>query len=132
MAVIGVFSPTIFQMIYGATEMHCRPCHHTQDPSCQTCRFITPHPTKDPVYMQRTKPFMYLCVIILVLTYAIGLWFTLRTHTDKIYAPSKKSSKKKKRKQLLRFFRPHPESSNNQSVPVVDSSPSLPNLAQSK
>lgn len=97
MAVIGVFSPTIFQMIYGSTEMHCHPCHNiSADSKCQKCIFVQPHPTKDPVYMNRTRPFMYVCTAALILTYAIGLWFTLRTHTKKIYAPQKKKRKRKR------------------------------------
>lgn len=52
---------------------------------CGSCHFSQPHPTKDPLYNTSTKPLMYLCASVLLLVYAIGLWFTLRTHSKQIY-----------------------------------------------
>ena len=54
-----------------------------------------PHPTEDPVYLSSTRPLMYICATILVLTYAIGLWFTLGTHSKRIYG--KKKSRRRQR-----------------------------------
>jgi Ca2+:H+ antiporter len=59
---------------------------------CHSCRYRQPHPTLDPIYINYTRPLMYRCATALVLVYAIGLWFTLRTHAKRIY-PSEKPKK---------------------------------------
>jgi Ca2+:H+ antiporter len=60
MSVLGVFSPTIFQMIYGSLEMRCKPCPEVLSGSetCSQCVSIPLHPSKDPIYMEYTRPFM--------------------------------------------------------------------------
>jgi Ca2+:H+ antiporter len=60
---------------------------------CKRCTITSPHPTLDPIYQSSTKPLMYFCTFVLFLTYAIGLLFTLGTHTHKIYP--KKNGKKR-------------------------------------
>ncbi|KAJ2993684.1 hypothetical protein HDV02_002178 [Globomyces sp. JEL0801] len=103
-AVIAVFTPTVFQNIHGTFQFDCESCP-IDDPSndaidilksCRSCRIYQPHPTEDPIYMKSTRPLMYICAVVLVLTYAIGLWFTLRTHAHRIY-PSKKRHIRKQR-----------------------------------
>lgn len=66
-----------------------------------------PHPTEDPVYLSSTRPLMYICATILVLTYAIGLWFTLGTHSKRIYG------KKKPRRRQRRIPSLHIETEQN-------------------
>jgi Ca2+:H+ antiporter len=102
-SVIGVFTPTIFQNIHGSYHFDCQDCPKTLNPNdmvmtggkaCRSCRIYQPHPTEDPIYQSHTRPLMYICTVVLLLTYAIGLYFTLGSHLHKIY-PKKKPSKKK-------------------------------------
>jgi Ca2+:H+ antiporter len=104
-SVIGVFTPTIFQNIHGTYQFDCMDCpannvlnkNHivfSDGKSCRSCRIYQPHPTQDPIYQTMTRPLMYICTVVLLLTYAIGLYFTLGTHLDQIY-PKKKPSKKR-------------------------------------
>jgi Ca2+:H+ antiporter len=97
-AVICVFTPTIFQNIHGTYQFECKSCPidtliHPPASSCRNCMIKQPHPTEDPIYLTSTRPLMYICAVVLVLTYAIGLLFTLRTHSHKIYGPKKKRKK---------------------------------------
>ncbi|KAJ3058364.1 hypothetical protein HK102_010536, partial [Quaeritorhiza haematococci] len=115
MALIGAFTPTLFQEVYGTFELRCGECPasiFTPPPSshgvdatgnfstavgadstaaaamllaCKGCRYTQPHPTLDPIYKKHTRPLMYFCAVCLVMTYGIGLWFTLRTHAKRIY-----------------------------------------------
>ncbi|KAJ3274218.1 hypothetical protein HDV01_003291 [Terramyces sp. JEL0728] len=90
-AVVGVFTPTLFQNIHGTYEFICKSCPASdKGHSCKDCRIYQPHPTADPIYKSSTRPLMYICAVILLLTYAIGLWFTLRTHAAHIYPEKKK------------------------------------------
>ena len=98
-AVICVFTPTIYQNIHGSYQFECRSCPSdaltlATPSSCRNCKIKQPHPTEDPIYLTSTRPLMYICAVVLVLTYAIGLLFTLRTHNDRIYGPKKKKQKK--------------------------------------
>ncbi|KAI8912560.1 Sodium/calcium exchanger protein-domain-containing protein [Gorgonomyces haynaldii] len=106
LATIGVFTPTIFQHLYGTVEFHCEVCPTVDaaDLDCKRCRFVSPHPTKDPIYAIATKPLMYFCAAVLVLAYSIGLWFTLRTHTSKIYPKKKKRTQTMRRNETGRPF----------------------------
>ncbi|KAJ8329144.1 hypothetical protein QVD99_004849 [Batrachochytrium dendrobatidis] len=103
-AVIGVFTPTLFQTIYGSVQIYCSDCHvrgsnlaqtivtmasDSTNSSCRQCSISKVPPSRDHVYLTSTKPLMYFCAIVLVLTYAVGLWFSLGTHASKIY-PKKK------------------------------------------
>jgi Ca2+:H+ antiporter len=111
-SVIGVFTPTIFQSIHGTYQFDCMDCptskgvnkNHivfSDGKSCRSCRIYQPHPTEDPIYQTMTRPLMYICTVVLLLTYAIGLYFTLGTHLDQIY-PKKKRSKKRKQPVLIK------------------------------
>jgi Ca2+:H+ antiporter len=103
-SVIGVFTPTIFQNIHGSYHFDCQECPKTTrmedvvsstgGKACRSCRIYQPRPREDPIYQSHTKPLMYICAVVLLLTYAIGLYFTLGTHLHKIY-PKMKPSKKK-------------------------------------
>ncbi|EPY54047.1 calcium permease [Schizosaccharomyces cryophilus OY26] len=79
-AVLGVFAPTMLFQIYGSFRLECTSC----GPECQTCtkRFVL---LNDSFYQERVCPFTYFCAVLLVLAYAIGLWFTLRTHAAHIW-----------------------------------------------
>ncbi|KAH9248116.1 calcium/proton exchanger [Batrachochytrium salamandrivorans] len=107
-AVIGVFTPTLFQTIYGSVQINCSDCHiksakaaqamlHASsdptDSNCRRCSITKVPPSKDHVYITSTQPLMYFCAVILVLAYAVGLWFSLGTHASKIYPKKKPKSK---------------------------------------
>ncbi|KAJ3075264.1 hypothetical protein HDU98_008740 [Podochytrium sp. JEL0797] len=104
MAILGVFSPTFFQSVYGTFEMQCADCPNvgfglggSLDASrlpihCRRCRYRQPHATDDPIYNNNTRTLVVFCSIVLVLIYAIGLLFTLRTHSKNIYPPEPKKA----------------------------------------
>ncbi|KAJ3220035.1 hypothetical protein HK099_004479 [Clydaea vesicula] len=108
MALIGAFTPTFFQQIYGSFELRCGSCPVSSLPlsgevsvtalNCKNCHYTQPHATSDPLFESKTKPLMYICAVVLLnfkkLTYAIGLWFTLRTHSKRIYQNSSEKAAK--------------------------------------
>ena len=95
-SIIGVFTPTVFQYFHGTQHIDCQDCQSSLSGSagllrlnsCKSCRIYQPHPTEDPIYQIKTRPLMYICATVLVMTYAVGLLFTLRTHAHKIYGHS--------------------------------------------
>ncbi|TPX36249.1 hypothetical protein SmJEL517_g01445 [Synchytrium microbalum] len=104
-SLIGAFAPTIFQEIYGTFELRCQNCPTSTTSvvaqevgglTCHQCTYAQPHPTLDPIYKTRTRPLMFACAMALVLTYLVGLWFTLRTHSDNIYPTKKKRHQRSK------------------------------------
>ncbi|TIA71786.1 hypothetical protein E3P91_02391 [Wallemia ichthyophaga] len=66
MAIIGTLTPTLFYQTYGITQLHVDP--HT-----------------DSFYQENVKHLMYFCAAVLVLSYLVGLWFSLRTHASQIW-----------------------------------------------
>jgi Ca2+:H+ antiporter len=101
----------------GSRELRCDGCPNitavgenlasTASLVCKSCFFVQPHPTTDPLYQSSTKYLMYICSSVLVLVYAIGLWFTLRyvlrligarTHSKQIYD---RQNQLKKRQETL-------------------------------
>ncbi|KAI9340923.1 hypothetical protein BDR26DRAFT_802538, partial [Obelidium mucronatum] len=99
MAILGAFGPTFFQGVYGTFELQCVDCPTGSDfprnpLNCRQCRNHQPHPTEDPIYIGHTRPLMYICATVLILMYAIGLLFTLRTHSKNIYPTEPKKKRK--------------------------------------
>ncbi|KAJ1563848.1 hypothetical protein HK405_000541, partial [Cladochytrium tenue] len=98
MALIGAFGPTLFHEVYGTFELVCNECPLPvagSDPiesggtvarSCSSCRYHHLSPAADPVYVTYTRPLVYISSAALVLVYAVGLLFTLRTHAKRIYS----------------------------------------------
>ncbi|KTW28023.1 calcium/proton exchanger [Pneumocystis carinii B80] len=85
-AVIGAFAPTLFYQIYGTYELKCSPCSSSKYIyNCQRCKFDQSYAPDDPFYKNSVKPFTYICALTLILSYLIGLWFTLRTHAAMIW-----------------------------------------------
>ncbi|KAJ1303135.1 hypothetical protein OPQ81_011335 [Rhizoctonia solani] len=94
MAIIGVVCPTLFYQTYGNFQLVCDGCP-TPLPgealpadapwTCNHCRYEHPDPTSDPFYQTTVKHLMYFCAAILLLSYLIGLWFSLRTHATSIW-----------------------------------------------
>ncbi|KAF8574320.1 hypothetical protein K439DRAFT_1420663 [Ramaria rubella] len=95
MAIIGVLTPTMFYQVYGNFQLTCDGCP-TMPPvgsnvtittpwKCTHCYYEHPDPTDDPFYQTTVKEFMYFCAGILLFSYLIGLWFSLRTHASQIW-----------------------------------------------
>ncbi|WVQ71105.1 calcium/proton exchanger [Cryptococcus sp. DSM 104548] len=99
MAIIGTLTPTMFYQTYGSFELHCEGCpppgndtgEHTtlMKPEdvwmCNHCYYEHPDPELDPFYQDNVKTLMYGCAAILLFSYLIGLWFSLRTHATQIW-----------------------------------------------
>ncbi|OJT13644.1 Low affinity vacuolar monovalent cation/H(+) antiporter [Trametes pubescens] len=93
MAFIGTIAPTLFYQTYGSFELICDGCPDDLDDStsltrpwvCQHCYYKHPDPVDDPFYQSTVKSMMYLCAVILLTSYLIGLWFSLRTHASQIW-----------------------------------------------
>ncbi|KAF4461871.1 Calcium permease [Fusarium albosuccineum] len=95
-ATIGIFSPTLFYAVHGTHVMRCRGCSYNSTQSstvnsrrnianCRTCSISQELDLHGNLYIQVLRPFSYLCATLLLLAYAIGLWFTLRTHAAIIW-----------------------------------------------
>lgn len=110
MAIIGTLAPTLFYQTYGNFSLVCTGCpsshidngtspnlgflnilaggHHepTNAPwVCDHCSYEHPDPGQDPFFQSTVKQLMYFCASILVFSYLIGLWFSLRTHASQIW-----------------------------------------------
>ncbi|WWC68422.1 calcium/proton exchanger [Kwoniella pini CBS 10737] len=108
MAIIGTLTPTMFYQTYGSFELHCEGCpapiqHNiTVLPDsqlqtmagldgnnnlwmCDHCYYEHPNPQSDPFYKDQVETLMYGCAAILLFSYLIGLWFSLRTHAAQIW-----------------------------------------------
>ncbi|ORX35412.1 hypothetical protein BD324DRAFT_632740 [Kockovaella imperatae] len=92
MAIIGTLTPTMFYQTYGSFELHCSGCpakhgqiHAEEAWKCTSCVYEHPDPASDPFYQDQVKTLMYMCAGILLFSYLIGLWFSLRTHAAQIY-----------------------------------------------
>ena len=89
MAIIGILTPTLFYQIYGTFQLTCEGCPADSAPgdtwTCKRCFYEHVPPATDPFFQQNVRGLMYTCTVILVLSYAIGLWFSLRTHASQIW-----------------------------------------------
>ncbi|KAH9942901.1 hypothetical protein B0H21DRAFT_508526 [Amylocystis lapponica] len=90
MAIIGTLAPTLFYQTYGSFQLVCEGCPASPTGpgvpwKCQHCYYRHPDPVDDPFYQSKVKYLMYLCAVVLLLSYLIGLWFSLRTHASQIW-----------------------------------------------
>ncbi|KAJ7070018.1 hypothetical protein C8F01DRAFT_541150 [Mycena amicta] len=90
MAIIGTIAPTLFYQTYGNFQLICTGCPtgpQTGDMPwiCDSCYYKHPDPVDDPFYQSTVKSLMYFCAAILLFSYLIGLWFSLRTHASQIW-----------------------------------------------
>ncbi|MBW0481860.1 hypothetical protein O181_021575 [Austropuccinia psidii MF-1] len=97
MAIIGTLTPTLFYQIYGTFELSCSGCPDgvigkdgkvlQADLSwkCKSCKYEHLSPINDGFYQSSVKSLSYYCAALLVLSYLIGLWFSLRTHASQIW-----------------------------------------------
>lgn len=101
-AVVGIFSPTIWYQVYGGYNQSCHGCHmvwknysvpnttlpnttmsvNVSDIVCNMC-YNTPAEDldKDPRYHDSARKIIYFCAAILPVAYAVGLLFTFFTHS---------------------------------------------------
>ncbi|KAF9454819.1 hypothetical protein P691DRAFT_794633 [Macrolepiota fuliginosa MF-IS2] len=91
MAIIGALTPTLFYQIYGNFQLVCTGCPSTPESPgnapwiCDHCYYKHPDPVDDPFYQSTVKSLMYFCAVILLFSYLVGLWFSLRTHASQIW-----------------------------------------------
>ena len=90
MAIIGITTPTIFYQIYGTFELQCSGCpDDTSGPQeswrCDQCSYEHVPPNEDPFFASHVQGLIYTCAVVLMCAYAIGLWFSLRTHASQIW-----------------------------------------------
>lgn len=89
MAFIGTLTPTLFYQTYGTFQLVCTGCPaHTPRRGtweCQQCYYAHPEPYTDPFYQSTVKYLVIYCAAILLFSYLIGLWFSLRTHATQIW-----------------------------------------------
>ncbi|KAH9936243.1 uncharacterized protein B0H18DRAFT_1206628 [Fomitopsis serialis] len=88
MAIIGTLAPTLFYQTYGNFQLVCEGCPPEGSSGpwvCQHCYYKYPDPVDDPFYQSTVKTLMYFCAGTLLLSYLIGLWFSLRTHASQIW-----------------------------------------------
>ncbi|KAI0051143.1 hypothetical protein FA95DRAFT_1512969 [Auriscalpium vulgare] len=90
MAIIGTVTPTLFYQTYGNFQLVCGGCPKDSAPgsapwTCQHCSYRHPDPVDDPFYQSTVKTLMYFCAVILLFSYILGLWFSLRTHASQIW-----------------------------------------------
>ncbi|GAC98106.1 membrane transporter [Pseudozyma hubeiensis SY62] len=89
MAIIGILTPTLFYQIYGTFQLTCEGCPTGNVPgdtwSCRRCFYEHVPPATDPFFQQNVRGLMYTCTVVLVLSYGVGLWFSLRTHASQIW-----------------------------------------------
>ncbi|KAI9010563.1 hypothetical protein DFJ74DRAFT_312814 [Hyaloraphidium curvatum] len=106
-AVIGVFIPTLFHNTFAPWDVYCASCSagSPSDPSapgsspCEMrgCWMKQATGASSPLLAGRTRPLAYFCSFALVLTYGVGLAYTLFTHQNHIYKKgTKKGAAKKK------------------------------------
>lgn len=92
-AMVIMFAPSLFYQIYGAYEIKCKRCDlellgAAIADDCNTCRFIQPSFSLDPLYYEVLRPFSLIVALALFAAYVTGLIFTLRTHASLIWATS--------------------------------------------
>ncbi|KAG5717199.1 Low affinity vacuolar monovalent cation/H(+) antiporter [Termitomyces sp. T112] len=91
MAIIGALAPTLFYQTYGDFQLVCKGCPTKPGGPgdapwvCDRCYYQHPDPATDPFYQSTVKTLMYFCASVLLFSYLIGLWFSLRTHASQIW-----------------------------------------------
>ncbi|KAF8333518.1 uncharacterized protein EI90DRAFT_2916517 [Cantharellus anzutake] len=89
MAIIGTLTPTLFYQTFGEFTLVCDGCPPLSGDGspwhCRKCYYEHLDPASDPFYQTTVRSLMYLCASVLLLSYLIGLWFSLRTHASQIW-----------------------------------------------
>jgi Ca2+/H+ antiporter len=53
--------------------------------ACGECLYTQAEPAQSEFYKYYVLPLIYFTVVLLPVTYAVGLYFSLKTHSDRIY-----------------------------------------------
>ncbi|KAI0027622.1 hypothetical protein K488DRAFT_60868 [Vararia minispora EC-137] len=90
MAIIGTLTPTLFYQTYGNFQLVCTGCPAGVKPAdgpwqCTHCSYRHPDPIDDPFYKSTVKSLSFFCAAILLFSYLVALWFSLRTHASQIW-----------------------------------------------
>ncbi|EPZ32884.1 hypothetical protein O9G_004769 [Rozella allomycis CSF55] len=119
MAIIGAFTPTVFYSIFNKPKYNIT-CDSCNNSVCLSCVYEKANSLlEDKFFLESIRPLTYICSIILVLVYLVGLWFTLRTHVTQIY--ERRSSVISARDSTFRF--PGNLNENNHSSQNVSPEP---------
>lgn len=90
-SVAGAYSPSLFQMVFGAHRLKCDDAENGLNASvgnnCYWRNLDDKEMESDPVYTEQTRRLVWFCCALLPLAYIIGLLFTLRTHVHHIFKP---------------------------------------------
>ncbi|GMM57346.1 Vnx1 protein [Maudiozyma humilis] len=96
-SMIVMFVPTMLYEIYGSYTIICRDESNNVVEDVMSLRTVTAALTSSQCYFKRPplrynkmfkhviQPMSVSCAVVLFLAYAIGLWFTLRTHAKMIW-----------------------------------------------
>ncbi|KAI0125918.1 Sodium/calcium exchanger protein-domain-containing protein [Xylariales sp. AK1849] len=109
-AVVAAFGPTLFYQIYGTHELNCLSCtDYPDDPSgrserdCRRCYFSQTPNLDDRFYLEAVRPYCHAAAFFLFLSYATGLWFTLRTHAAVIWNTEMDEKKHEEHQHIARL-----------------------------
>eukprot|EP01100_Stratorugosa_tubuloviscum_P016061 TRINITY_DN992_c0_g1_i2.p1 TRINITY_DN992_c0_g1~~TRINITY_DN992_c0_g1_i2.p1 ORF type:complete len:398 (-),score=158.53 TRINITY_DN992_c0_g1_i2:193-1386(-) len=82
-SVVGAFTPTIFYTAYGSYVLDCGDCETLDQSSwrCSHCSWTEGNFVTDPIYVSAVRPIQFFCATVLPLSYFVGIWFTLKTHS---------------------------------------------------
>jgi len=97
-AIIASFGPTLFYQIYGSHELNCHLCTENDadtDRDCRRCYFSQTPALNDKFFLAAVRPYIWICAMLLFLSYVIGLIFTLRTHAAIIWNNEPEDKKEK-------------------------------------
>jgi len=85
-ALIGAFTPTMFDTAFRGYREECDHCSFdwtTNTSICEKCYYLPiDHGQDNGVHEEHVQILMYIMMILLPLTYLIGLLFTFKTHSD--------------------------------------------------
>eukprot|EP00762_Andalucia_godoyi_P005195 ANDGO_04034.mRNA.1 Putative cation exchanger C521.04c len=101
-AVVGDYTPTMFYLMYGQYDFHCKDeCSSKAVSLGEECEKICirfEDMTSDPIYENHAKKLLYAVAVLLPLAYVVGLIFTLKTHSH-YYQNKEDPIEKEKRRQ---------------------------------
>ncbi|KAK8134370.1 hypothetical protein PG984_006382 [Apiospora sp. TS-2023a] len=128
-AVVAAFGPTLFYQIYGTHELSCTECvdyrpsleSKDRDRECRRCYFSQTPKVDDRFYLEAVRPYCYAAATCLFLSYATGLWFTLRTHAAVIWNTEVEEKKNDEHVHMARMSEQHGGSVDATGADIRDS-----------
>eukprot|EP00038_Savillea_parva_P018421 m.23605 g.23605 ORF g.23605 m.23605 type:complete len:783 (+) comp4088_c0_seq2:273-2621(+) len=89
-SVAGAYSPSLFQMVFGAHNLECTEVIDGTNGNLTNCYWRNLDDfemEQDHIYNNKTRKLVWFCCALLPLAYIIGLLYTLRTHVHHIFRP---------------------------------------------